>query len=304
MLLDARNIVVSFRKEQQTKLFGRERIEILHGLDLSLEEGECLGIIGESGSGKSTFGRVLCGLLAPDSGRVLLEGSSMYGRLSREERERVRNKVSIVFQDYTTSVNPRFRVRTILHESFRALRKAGRTISSKDEERRSCELLERVGLSADYMNRYPHELSGGQLQRVCIARAVAIEPKIVLLDEAISSLDAATQIQVMELLKDLRKDTGLSYLFITHDLTAITYFCDKVRFMHNGSFVEAVDDISRISGIRNAYARDLLHAVVGIGVEHADDESEEIAAERSAERDEEANDAHGRGAAGPSSVYF
>lgn len=304
MLLDARNVVVSFRKEQQTKLFGRERIEILHGLDLRLDEGECLGIIGEAGSGKSTFGRVLCGLLEPDSGEVRLDGTPMYGRLSKAERAHLRHKVSIVFQDYSTSVNPRFRVRTILHESFRALRKAGRSIPAEAEERRAAELLERVGLPAAFLERYPHELSGGQLQRVCIARAVAIEPKIILLDEAISSLDAATQIQVMDLLRDLRRERGLSYLFITHDLTAITYFCDKVRFMHNGSFVESVDDMSRIREIRNAYARDLLHAVVGIGVRHEADDAEEAAAERSAEADEERLALRGRGAASPERVSF
>lgn len=249
MLLEARDIRVSFRKENQTRLFGRERATILHGVSLELEKGECLGIIGESGSGKSTLGRVLCGLLRPDSGEVLLNGTPLYGRHTPEELARIRNRISIVFQDYTTSVNPRFRVSTILHESFRALRRAGRTISAEEEYCTACALLERVGLRADFMHRYPHELSGGQLQRVCIARAVAIEPEVILLDEAVSSLDAATQVQVMEMLRDLGRDIGLSYLFITHDLMAITYFCSRVRFMHNGRFVEAVDDMSRIGEI-------------------------------------------------------
>ena len=126
MLLEARDIRVSFRKENQKRLFGRERATILHGVSLELEKGECLGIIGESGSGKSTLGRVLCGLLRPDSGKVLLNGTPLYGRHTPEELARIRNRISIVFQDYTTSVNPRFRVSTILHESFRALRRAGR----------------------------------------------------------------------------------------------------------------------------------------------------------------------------------
>ena len=135
------------------------------------------------------------------------------------------------------------------------------------------------------MHRYPHELSGGQLQRVCIARAVAIEPEVILLDEAVSSLDAATQVQVMEMLRDLGRDIGLSYLFITHDLMAITYFCSRVRFMHNGRFVEAVDDMSRIGEISNGYARDLLHAVAGIGTVRRASDSERIAAELAADRD-------------------
>ena len=282
MLLNLENVRVSFLKGHQTKLFGRERQTVLHGIDLTLSEGECLGIIGESGSGKSTLGRVAAGLLKPDSGVVNLEEQPVYPssgawwpwttKTSSTDQEakakRLGHPMAIVFQDYTTSVNPRWRVKGILGESFRALRRQGAEISEKEECTQSIELLERVGLSEAYLGRYPHELSGGQLQRVAIARAVALNPKILLLDEAISSLDAATQVQVMDLLKDLRHERGLSYLFITHDLTAITYFCDRVRFMKNGVFVEGVDDIREISHVKTPYARDLLDAVMGIGIEH------------------------------------
>ena len=297
MLLDAQDIRVSFRKENQKKLFGNEYQEILHGLSLSIEEGECVGIIGESGSGKSTFGRVVAGLLEPNAGRVRLDGMPLYGRRTPEERRATMRKLSIVFQDYTTSANPRFRVASILGESFRALRLGGENISKADERRTAIELLERVGLNESFLTRYPHELSGGQLQRVCIARAVALKPRLLLLDEAISSLDAATQIQVMDLLKDMRAERGLSYLFITHDLTAITYFCDRVRFMHNGNFVEAVDDMRQIGAIKNAYARDLLNAVMRIGVKR------KIGADQAAEArmaaDEEALTPHGAGPHAP-----
>lgn len=297
MLLDAQDIRVSFRKENQKKLFGNEYQEILHGLSLSIEEGECVGIIGESGSGKSTFGRVVAGLLEPNAGRVRLDGMPLYGRRTPEERRATMRKISIVFQDYTTSANPRFRVASILGESFRALRLGGENISKADERRTAIELLERVGLNESFLTRYPHELSGGQLQRVCIARAVALKPRLLLLDEAISSLDAATQIQVMDLLKDMRAERGLSYLFITHDLTAITYFCDRVRFMHNGNFVEAVDDMRQIGAIKNAYARDLLNAVMRIGVKR------KIGADQAAEArmaaDEEALTPHGAGPHAP-----
>ena len=270
-LLEVRDVRVSFKKAHKTTLFGRERQTVLHGIDLTIDEGECLGIIGESGSGKSTLGRVVAGLLAPDSGTVTIDGNRLYANRGRFWNANALagqgHPLAVVFQDYTTSVNPRWTVRGILSEAFRALRRSGTPLSAREEERRGVELLERVGLFAAHLARYPHELSGGQLQRVAIARAVALEPKMLLLDEAISSLDAATQIQVMDLLKDLREERGLSYLFITHDLTAITYFCDRVRFMQSGTLVEGVDDMRRIAEVRHPYAKALLNAVMGVGID-------------------------------------
>ncbi len=265
-LLNAANIRVSFKKENQTRLFGRERQQVLRGISLSLSKGECLGIIGESGSGKSTLGRVLAGLLKPQDGTVYINGLDVYARHGARENAALHHSLSVVFQDYTSSANPRFRVESIIGESLRALEKIQGT--HVERKRRTAELLEQVGLPASFSIRYPHELSGGQLQRVCIARALAVKPRIILLDEAISSLDASTQVQVMDLLIELRKNLGLSYLFITHDLTSITYLCDRVVFMNNGEIVERVDDIRRIASIRNPYARHLLESVMGIGVEY------------------------------------
>lgn len=265
-LLSATDISVSFKKENQTRLFGRERQQVLRGISLSLSEGECLGIIGESGSGKSTLGRVLSGLLKPQGGTVCVNGLDVYARHGARENAALHHSLSVVFQDYTSSANPRFRVESIIGESLRALEKMqGARV---DRKRRTAELLEQVGLPAAFGIRYPHELSGGQLQRVCIARALAVKPRIILLDEAISSLDASTQVQVMDLLIELRRELGLSYLFITHDLTSITYLCDRVVFMNNGEIVERVDDIRRIAAIRNPYARQLLESVMGIDVAH------------------------------------
>ena len=233
-MLELKNICVSFRSERQDKVFGHTRQQVLFDVSLNVKRGTCLGILGESGSGKSTMGRVLCGLLKPDSGEAILDGVSVYA--SRAGRRNLQNKLSVVFQDYTTSANPRFRVKDIIGE--------GLTVRD-----------------ADFAGRFPHELSGGQLQRVCIARAVACKPEVILFDEAISSLDAHTQVQVMDLLRDLKEKLGLTYVFITHDLTSITYLCDDVLFLYQGRVTEYLP-VSRISETKDEYARRLLESIV------------------------------------------
>lgn len=265
MLLKAEGVSVKFKKENQKKLFGREYQEVLKDVHIDLNEGECVGIIGESGSGKSTFGKVLVGLLKPNSGKVLINGMDMYGKITREEKRKLIQTISIVFQDYTSSANPRFKVKDIIGESLIVKERNSGVKINKDEKIK--ELLNQVGLSSNLRDRYPHELSGGQLQRVCIARALAIEPKIILLDEAISSLDASIQTQIMDLLLELKEKYDLSYIFITHDLTAVTYMCDKVVFFNNGKIVEKVDDISKLALVTNDYARKLLNSVMVIDYE-------------------------------------
>jgi len=200
---------------------------------------------------------VLCGLLKPDSGEAILDGVSVYA--SRAGRRNLQNKLSVVFQDYTTSANPRFRVKDIIGEGLtvRERRERGRLERNKE----TAALLELVGLPADFADRFPHELSGGQLQRVCIARAVACKPEVILFDEAISSLDAHTQVQVMDLLQDLKEKLGLTYVFITHDLTSITYLCDDVLFLYQGRVTEYLP-VSRISETKDEYARRLLESIV------------------------------------------
>ena len=261
MLLEAKNVNVSFKKENQKTIFGKERQQVIKNVSLSLKKGECLGIIGESGSGKSTLGKTLIGLLKPDSGNIIFDGVDMYNA-TKEEKRKIQQKISIVFQDYTSSANPRFLVKDIIGESLRVLeRKLGKKI---DKVSKIKELLETVGLNEGFMNRYPHELSGGQLQRVCIARAVATEPQFILLDEAISSLDASTQTQVMDLLKNLQNKYKLSYIFITHDLPSVTYICDKVLFFHDGEIVEKVEDIYKLSKVKSSYAKKLLNSILEI----------------------------------------
>ena len=237
---------------------------MLFDVSLAVKEGTCLGILGESGSGKSTMGRVLCGLLKPDSGEAVLDGVSVYA--SRAGRQNLQNKLSIVFQDYTTSANPRFRIRDIIGEGLTVQeRREGKKLDRKGETSR---LLELVGLPADFADRFPHELSGGQLQRVCIARAVACKPEIILFDEAISSLDAHTQVQVMDLLRELKDRLGLTYIFITHDLTSITYLCDDVLFLYQGRVTENLP-VERISETKDEYARKLLEPIVVFDTEES-----------------------------------
>jgi nickel transport system ATP-binding protein len=236
MLLQVKDIRKSYGKK-----------EVLKGIDFSMKAGECLGIIGESGSGKSTLGKIILGIEKKDQGEVVfLEETAL--KLHQKE-------MSVVFQDYTSSVNPRFTVSKALEEAL-----LKEKLTKKEMFERQIQLLQEVGLSEMFLNRYPHELSGGQLQRVCIARAIATKPKLILLDEAISSLDVSMQVGILDLLKKLREEHGLSYLFITHDLTAITYLCDRVLFMKEGEIVERVEDMKEIKAIQNPYAKALLHA--------------------------------------------
>ena len=256
-MLEVNNVCVSFRSERQEKIFGTARNQVLFDVSLKVSQGTCLGILGESGSGKSTLGRVICGLLKPDTGEVKIQDVSVYA--SRNGRKNLQKRLSVVFQDYTTSANPRFRVKEIIAEGLAARERNQKIRRNRWEEINR--LLELVGLNSSYANRYPHELSGGQLQRVCIARAVACQPEIILFDEAISSLDAHTQIQIMDLLHDLKEKLGLTYIFITHDLTSVTYLCDDVLFLYHGRITEHIP-VSRIAETKDDYARKLLASII------------------------------------------
>ena len=256
-MLEVNNVCVSFRSERQEKIFGTARNQVLFDVSLKVSQGTCLGILGESGSGKSTLGRVICGLLKPDTGEVKIQDVSVYA--SRNGRKNLQKRLSVVFQDYTTSANPRFRVKEIIAEGLAARERNQKIRLNRLEEINR--LLELVGLNSSYANRYPHELSGGQLQRVCIARAVACQPEIILFDEAISSLDAHTQFQIMDLLHYLKEIVGLTYIFITHDLTSVTYLCDDVLFLYHGRITEHIP-VSRIAETKDDYARKLLASII------------------------------------------
>ena len=232
---------------------------VLNDVSLSLEQGKCVGIIGESGSGKSTLGRIITGIEKADSGVVEFEGKNIH----QKENRNVKNDVSIVFQNYISSVNPRFSVAQIIAEPLIISSQVNRSKIDKnkiDEEMKK--LIKIVGLSEEFLERFPHELSGGQLQRVCIARAIVTKPKFILLDEAVSSLDVSTQVEILDLLQKLKKEYNLSYIFITHDLLTITYICDSVIFFKDGKIEEKIDDIRNLKNIKKDYSKKLLEAVI------------------------------------------
>ena len=249
-ILEVENLTVILRQQKKKKV-------LVDNLNFKLYEGQCLGILGESGSGKSTLGRVICGMLKPDSGIYTLNDVEIYK--SKSNKKILQEKLSIVFQDYTTSTNPRFKIKDIIAEGLFVYKK--RAKKNIDLKKEIVHLLEMVGLDETFLNRFPHQLSGGQLQRVCIARAVACQPEVILLDEAISSLDAHTQVQVMDLLKELKEKLNLTYIFITHDLTSITYLCDEVVFLKDGKITESLK-VKDLNKTTDEYAKKLIHSII------------------------------------------
>ncbi|WP_427136861.1 ABC transporter ATP-binding protein [Psychrobacillus psychrodurans] len=233
-------------------LFSSERQIVLKNVSLECRNGECLGIIGESGSGKSTLGRLMLGIEKPDCGTVLIDGMNVEDR-----RVRLGN-ISAVFQDYKSSINPFFTVEEAILEPLKIQNK-----SKKENIDKITTLLNQVGLPSSYRNKYSHELSGGEIQRVCIARAISTEPKCILLDEAISSLDVSVQIQVLELLKDLKRIYNMSYVFITHDIQAAAYICDRVIIFKDGQ-IEEIVAIEHLKDVKSVYARKLLKSLITV----------------------------------------
>lgn len=245
MLIEVNNVTKSFKKDDSW-LFPSYQ-HVLNGVSISVSEGECVGIVGESGSGKSTLGKVILGLESPDSGVVIL-GDAIANLPTYQA-------LSVVFQDYNTSVNPRLTIREIINEPL-VIEKASKT----ERDKQLTLLLEEVGLATDMLDRYPHQLSGGQLQRVCIARAIAPNPKFILLDEAVSSLDVSVQVQVLDLLQKLKQQRKMSYVFITHDIAVASFLCDRLMFFKDGKIVEQVDDMRELKNVRDPYTKELLEA--------------------------------------------
>jgi ABC-type oligopeptide transport system ATPase subunit len=231
-------------------------VRAVEDVTFSIGEGEMFGLVGESGSGKSTTGRCILRLIEPTSGAVRFRGQDVLG-FSKSELRRARRDMQIVFQDPYSSLNPRMRVADIVEEPL-----VIHGLGSKDERRaRVAELFELVGLERVHLQRYPHEFSGGQRQRIGIARALALNPALVIADEAVSALDVSIQAQVVKLLLDLQERLKLTYLFIAHDLRLVEHICGRVAVMYLGRIVEMGDTRAIFANPTHPYTRALLSAI-------------------------------------------
>ena len=233
VLLQARNLKKYFSAKSSNYSRSSQTVRALDGVSFTLREGETLGLVGESGCGKSTAARTVLRLTEPTAGEAYFRGQNLF-ELSHNDLRSLRKEMQIIFQDPYASLNPRKRVRDILEEPF----DIHRFVDGKERNERVAWLMERVGLSADQGEKYPHEFSGGQLQRVGIARAIALHPRLVVADEPVSALDVSIQSQVINLLLNLSKNLSLTMLFISHDLAVVHHLADRIVVMQSGSIVE------------------------------------------------------------------
>lgn len=248
-LVEIRNLKKNFR-------VGERQLKAVNNLNLNIYQGETVGLVGESGCGKSTAGRTILRLYEPTEGAVLFEGKNIYDLTPREMKKK-RRDMQMIFQDPYASLNPRMTIEDIIGEALDIHKLA----SGEKRRERVNELLQLVGLKPEHKSRFPHEFSGGQRQRIGIARALAVEPKFIICDEPISALDVSIQAQIVNLLKDLQKRMGLTYLFIAHDLSMVKYISDQVAVMYLGNMVEFSTSESLYNKPLHPYTQALLSAV-------------------------------------------
>lgn len=250
MLLEVKNLKKYFDTP-------KGKLHAVDGISFSVEKGKTLGIVGESGCGKSTTGRTILRLIEPTSGTVIFEGKDV-SKLSRRALRTMRKDMQIIFQDPFSSLDPKMPINKLISEP---IVNAGLIKNKKELEKRVLELMDTVGLSPRLYNSYPHELDGGRRQRVGIARALALNPKFIVCDEPVSALDVSIQAQILSLLKKLQKERGLTYIFITHDLSVIYYFADDIAVMYLGQMVEKAPAEELFSHPMHPYTRALLSAI-------------------------------------------
>lgn len=258
VILEARHLVKEYKQRSGNFGFGQKAIRALDDVSIALEKGSTLAVVGESGSGKSTLARCLLQLHPFDSGEVLFQGQSL-AQLDSKGLRQARKNLQMVFQDPFASLNPRMRVGDIVAEGL-LVHGLG---SATERLQKVQQMLERVGLQADDVKRYPHQFSGGQRQRIGIARALVLEPEVVVCDEPVSALDVSVQAQILLLLKTLQKEMKLSYIFITHDLRVVRHVADQVVVMNKGKIVEQGDVNAIYQSPQQSYTKELLKAIPG-----------------------------------------
>ena len=251
ILLEARHLVKEFPAG------GKKKVHAVSDISLKIYEGETLGLVGESGCGKSTLGRTLIRLITPDKGEVFFKGNQISGLSDREFRP-YRRQMQLIFQDPYASLDPRMTVRNLIAEPLKTYRVCP---SKEDLNRKVLELMQAAGIPGEFLYRYPHQFSGGQRQRIGIARALAIDPALIVCDEPVSALDVSVQNQILNLLKELQKTRGLTYLFISHDLSVVRHLSDRVAIMFLGKLCETGRTEEVYRAPMHPYTRFLLNSV-------------------------------------------
>jgi len=244
--------------KQYFRISGGYTVRAVDGVDFEIYPGETYGLVGESGSGKSTIGRSLIRLYKPTAGQIIFNGMDISGRMTRNVTTQLRTQMQMIFQDPMASLNPRKKVGEIIAQGLDI---HGLCSSRAEREARVAEMLQKVGLAPEHADRYPHQFSGGQRQRVGIARALIMNPKLVIADECISALDVSIQAQVVNLMKDLQDQTGTAYLFIAHDLSMVKYISDRIGVLHLGHLVETGTTDEIFENPIHPYTQSLLSAI-------------------------------------------
>lgn len=260
IILEAKNIKKHFPIRKGLLLREVGSVKAVDDVSLIVRKGETLGLVGESGCGKSTLGRTLIRLYEPTAGNIDFAGKNFL-KLRGEELRLQRKNIQMIFQDPYASLDPRMTVGQIIRQPM-DIHKVG---SAKEREQRVIELIELVGLRKGHVNRYPHEFSGGQRQRISIARAIALNPELVICDEPVSALDVSIQAQILNLLKDLQQKLALTYVFISHDLSVIEHVCDRVAVMYLGKIVEVATREELFANPKHPYTQALIAAIPRVG---------------------------------------